>query len=149
MCKRNIPYIDHVDVISPEHHLNEDNLHLNGFGNIEFAENFTRYLYELDWWPSDNSSTSEFEIKKSLRIEKSVDQSLHDLDNISASENVFESEVSILSSTDETDTNSVLNSSNEFFLDPIDKLREVRQKNSNRLIIAQLNINYIRYKFDS
>ena len=49
MCKeRNIPYIDHVDVISPEHHLNEDNLHLNGFGNIEFAKNFTKYLCELD-----------------------------------------------------------------------------------------------------
>ena len=49
MCKeRNISYIDHVDAISPEHHLNESNLHLNRYATIEFAKNFTRYLSELD-----------------------------------------------------------------------------------------------------
>ena len=49
MCKkRNISYIDHVDAISPEHHLNESHLHLNSYGTIEFAKNFTRYLSELD-----------------------------------------------------------------------------------------------------
>ena len=49
MCKeRNISYIDHVDTISPEHHLNESNLHLNWCGTIKFAKNFTRYLSELD-----------------------------------------------------------------------------------------------------
>ena len=49
MCKeRNISYIDHVDAISLEHHLNESHLHLNRYGTIEFANNFTRYLSELD-----------------------------------------------------------------------------------------------------
>ena len=49
MCKeRNISYIDHVDAISPEHHLNESHLHLNRYSTIEFAKNFTRYLSELD-----------------------------------------------------------------------------------------------------
>ena len=34
-------------------------------------------------------------------------------------------------------------------LEPINKLRQIRQKNSNRLIFAQLNINAIKNKFDS
>ena len=34
-------------------------------------------------------------------------------------------------------------------LEPINELRQIRQKNSNRLIFAQLNINAIKNKFDS
>ena len=43
----------------------------------------------------------------------------------------------------------MLDSSVEPSLDPNAKLKEVPQKNSNRLIIAQLNINSIRNKLDS
>ena len=43
----------------------------------------------------------------------------------------------------------MLESSVEPSLDPNAKLKEVRQKNSKRLIIAQLNINSKRNKFDS
>ena len=43
----------------------------------------------------------------------------------------------------------MLDSSVEPFFDPNAKLKEIRQKNSNRLIIARLNINFIRNKFDS
>ena len=34
-------------------------------------------------------------------------------------------------------------------LEPINELRQIRQKSSNRLIFAQLNINAIKNKFDS
>ena len=45
MCKeRSISYIDHVDAISPEHHLNESHLHLNRYGTIEFANNFKVFI---------------------------------------------------------------------------------------------------------
>ena len=45
MCKeRSISYIDHVDAISPEHHLNESHLHLNRYGTIEFAKNFKVFI---------------------------------------------------------------------------------------------------------
>ena len=48
MCReQNIPYIDHVDIISPERHLNESNLHLNRYGTLAFAKNFSKYLLEL------------------------------------------------------------------------------------------------------
>ena len=34
-------------------------------------------------------------------------------------------------------------------LDPSSNIENIRSKNPNRLIIAQLNINSLRYKFDS
>ena len=41
---------------------------------------------------------------------------------------------------------SVLSSEFDAFYDPFKLLSNIRQKNSNRLIIAQLNINSIRNK---
>ena len=46
--ERNIPYIDHTDTISPERHLTERNLHLNRYGILAFAKNFSKYLLELN-----------------------------------------------------------------------------------------------------
>ena len=37
----------------------------------------------------------------------------------------------------------------ELNLDPHSNIENIRSKNPNRLIIAQLNINYLRYKFES
>ena len=37
----------------------------------------------------------------------------------------------------------------ELNLDPYSNIENIRSKNPNRLIIAQLNINSLRYKFDS
>ena len=49
MCnERSIPYIDHTESISPDRHLNESNLHLNRYGTINFAKNFSEFLTELD-----------------------------------------------------------------------------------------------------
>ena len=42
-----------------------------------------------------------------------------------------------------------MNLSNESFIDPYSNLKNIRLKNLNRLIVAQLNINSIRNKFDS
>ena len=48
MCDtRNIKYIDHTELINPEQHLNERKLHLNRYGTIEFAKNFTMFLNNL------------------------------------------------------------------------------------------------------
>ena len=87
-------------------------------------------------------STSEFEIEKNLQIGTTDSLILSDHKNISVNENICKSEVSVLS-IDEPDTNPVLDSSVEPSFDPNAKLKEIRQKNSNRLIIAQLNINSI------
>ena len=49
MCHaRNIGCINHSDTIDPEQHLNESNIHLNKYGNIEFSKNFTNFLYNLE-----------------------------------------------------------------------------------------------------
>ena len=56
----------------------------------------------------------------------------------------FESEESILL---DQSTLSTLNY--ELISDPFETLRNTRLKNSNRLIITQLNINSLRNKFDS
>ena len=74
-------------------------------------------------------------------------------DNISKSiltsvEKSPENEVSILS-IDQSDRENVLDLSRNPLLDPMQELEQIRQKNSNRLIVAQLNINSIRNKFDS
>ena len=61
-------------------------------------------------------------------------------------ENVCKNEVSVLSK-DEFDTNQVSDSS-ETFLDPFTILKEVHKKKSNRPIVAQLNINSLKNKFD-
>ena len=52
-------------------------------------------------------------------------------------------------SIDQSDRENVLDSSRNPLLDPMQELEQIRQKNSNRLIVAQLNINSIRNKFDS
>ena len=49
MCQaRNIAYINHSDSIDPEQHLNESNIHLNKYGNIEFSKNFADFLYNME-----------------------------------------------------------------------------------------------------
>ena len=56
----------------------------------------------------------------------------------------FESEESVL-----LNQSTLSNLDYEWILDPFEKLKSTRLKNTNRLIIAQLNINSLRNKFDS
>ena len=45
MCtERNIRYIDHINSIQPENHLNETKLHFNRYGTIAFANNISKFL---------------------------------------------------------------------------------------------------------
>ena len=74
-------------------------------------------------------------------------------DNISKSiltsvEKSPENEVSILS-IDQSDRENVLDLSRNPLLDPMQELEQIRKKNSNHLIVAQLSINSIKNKFDS
>ena len=50
MCNhRGFPVINHTKTINPlENHLNESQLHLNRYGNIEFTKNFKKFLCNLD-----------------------------------------------------------------------------------------------------
>ena len=49
MCHtRNTGCINHSDTIDPEQHLDESNIHLNKYENIEFSKNFTNFLYDLE-----------------------------------------------------------------------------------------------------
>ena len=59
-----------------------------------------------------------------------------------------ENEVSV-SSTKQTCINCDLELPEENNLEPNNELRQIRQKNSDQLIFAQLNINTIENKFDS
>ena len=56
----------------------------------------------------------------------------------------LESEESVLL---EQSTSSTI--THELNLDPSTNIENIRSKNTNRLIIAQLNVNSLRYKFDS
>ena len=142
MCKeRNISYLDHIETISLDRHLNESNLHLNRYGTLEFAKKFSKYLCESDRWSFDDSSISkgiyDSEFDKNLYI-GTVDIQTDVSDSIdvhSENEYVCENEASIISNNEP--------------LDSFANLNNVRQKNSSRLIIAQLNINSLRNKFDS
>ena len=47
MCNdRNFPYIDHSSIIDVENHLGEGNLHLNRYGTIALANNFSNFLVD-------------------------------------------------------------------------------------------------------
>ena len=49
MCNhRGFPVINHTKTIDPGNHLNESQLHLNRYGNIEFTKNFKKFLCNLD-----------------------------------------------------------------------------------------------------
>ena len=69
----------------------------------------------------------------------SVSNSIETLNEVT-----FESEESILS-----DQSTLPTLDYEPISDPFQKLQNTRLKNPNRLIIAQLNINSLRNKFDS
>ena len=69
----------------------------------------------------------------------SVSNSIETLNEVT-----FESEESIL-----LDQSTLSTLDYEPISDPFEKLKNTRLKNPNRLIIAQLNINSLRHKFDS
>ena len=56
MCQQqNNKIINHTDTIDPWKHLNESLFHLNRCGAAEFANNFKKFLCNLDWRDIGNS----------------------------------------------------------------------------------------------
>ena len=143
MCQQqNIKIINHTDTIDPSKHLNESLFHLNRYGAIEFANNFKKILCNLDWRDVGNSEGLDH---YEANISDSVKDTFHYDHNEVLSENG--DEVSILCSEYNYNYNNIKDDLVD--IDPVKVLNNIRQKQSNRLVIAQLNINSLRNKFAS
>ena len=120
MCKeRNISFPSHDESIDPSKHLNESKLHLNSNGIKIFAENFSRFLVKLNWRQQRKTNLN-------TSISLDLDKKSHSCETPNKG------------STESAQTG-----------DPKEILKNLRLKNVNRLICAQLNINSLRNKFDS
>ena len=105
------------------------------------------------YWCRDNSNFDHLFQENFDKESKSFSQLSHKENNrrvsspsktIVLNETSLESEDSFLL---DQSTSSML--THELNLDPSSNIENIRSKNPNRLIIAQLNINSLRYKFDS
>ena len=126
-------------------------MHLNRYGTIVFANTFSKFLSEYYRWGHDNSNKIHLvqniynkELKSYLqksdkKKQTNVSNSIETLNEVT-----FESEESVLLNQSTLSTLDY-----EPISDPFEKLKNTRLKNPNRLIIAQLNINSLRNKFDS
>ena len=122
MCnQRNIRFIIHSDNIQPERHVNDSKVYLNRYGTIVFAKKFTKFL-----------SKSDFEINFTT---KNQIHQINVSDFISMSLN--KNEV-LVSSTKQKYINRDLELPEKNKLEPINELKQMRPKSSNRLIFAQL-----------
>ena len=149
MCShRNIAYIDHSSSIQ-QNHINESKVHLNRYGTVVFANTFSKFLSEYYWWGHDNSNkihlVQDIYSKESYLQESDKENQTRVSNSIETVSGVtFESEESIL-----LDQSALSTLDYEPISDPFEKLKNTRLKNPNRLIIAQLNINSLRNKFES
>ena len=121
----------------------DSKIHLNRYGIIVFTKKFTKYLSDLYCWGNDDSSIkgklkSDFEVNFAT---KNQIHQINDSDFISMSMNGNEDSVS---STKQMHINRDLELLKQNNLEPNKELRQIRQKNSNRLISAMLNINAIK-----
>ena len=92
MCRdRNIPFINHTNVVDLKKNLNNSKLHVNTKGSVKIRDNFVKYLRGLSSWKNARSySGSSNRIDKKggalsyvnteVPLEKSSD--LHSLSNI-------------------------------------------------------------------
>ena len=143
MCaERNIPYIDHTNSIQPENHLNESKLHFNRYGTIAFANSISKFLSKYYWWCRDSSNFDHLFQENFDKESKSFSQLSHKENHrrvsspsktIVLNETSLESEESFLL---DQSTSSTL--THELNLDPYSNIENIRSKNPNRLIIAQL-----------
>ena len=141
MCQQqNNKIINHTDTIDPWKHLNESLFHLNRCGAAEFANNFKKFLCNLDWRDIGNSEGLDH---YGANIPDSVRDTFHCDHKEVLSKNV--DEVSILCSEfyyNDSNIKDVL-----VDINPVQVLKNIRQKHSNWLVIDQLNINSLRNKF--
>ena len=141
MCQQwNIKIINHTDTIDPSKHLNESLFHLNRYGAIEFGNNFKKNLCNLDLCHVGHSEGLDH---YEANITVSVRDTFHCDHNEVLSENG--DEVSILCSAYYYNDNNI--NDDLVYINPVKVLNNIHQKHSNRLVIAQLNINSLRNKF--
>ena len=146
MCQQqNIKVVTHTNTIDPAKDLNENKLHLNKYGTIEFAKNFKNFLYNLNLRDLDNSEGFD---EREASFANFVRNTLHSDHNENLSENGSEKSI-LFSEYDNNNDNKVLTDHliDSKLLNPSKVLNDIHQMNSNRLLIAQLNINYLRNKF--
>ena len=119
MCKeRNISFLSHDEGIDPSKHFNKSKLHSNSNGIKAFLEIFSRFLVKLN-----------------RRQERKTD-----LNNTSIS---LDLDTKVICETPNKGSTESAQTD-----DPKEILKNLRLKNVNRLICAQLNINSIRNKFN-
>ena len=154
MCaEQNIPYINHTNSNQPENHLNESKSHFNRYVTMAFANSIFKFLSKYYWWCHDSSNFHHLFQENSDKESKSFSQ-LSQKENhrrvsshsktIVVNEANFESEETFLL---HQSTSSKL--THELNLDLYSNIENIWSKNLNRLIIAKLNIDSLRCKFDS
>ena len=121
MCwNDNISIIAHSGLIYPRENLNNSKLHLNVKGSNKLRDNFVIYLKGLSSCESDTQSYSEVIHDKSI---------IGEAPPVARDENIRFSD-----------------SFDNIFLSEC--LSNLRQRNLNRLLLAHININFRRSKFD-
>ena len=131
-----------ADTIDPSKHLNKSIFHLNRYGATEFANNFKKNLCKLDWCDVGNSEWLD-------HYEVSIPDSVRDTFHYDHNEVLSKigDEVSILCSEYNYNYNNIRDDLVD--IDPEKVLNNIRQKHSNRIVIAKSNINSLRNKFTS
>ena len=112
----------------------------------------SKFLSEYYWWYHDISNIDHLPQENFNKESKSCSQ-LSDKENHTRVSNPSKT---VLNDTNfENEESFLLNQSisstltNKLNLDPYSNIENIRSKNPNGLIIAQLNINSLRNKFDS
>ena len=139
--------IDRIDTIDIERHLKESKDHLNKSGVIEFAKNACEFLLQQDWYSADNNGNTGLGSKKSSTISGVSDSIPEHSHEISQSDSFHKSVQGDQIFRDPHEISSNLNRG--ALPEPHKALENIRRKNINRLIFAQLNINSLRNKFES
>ena len=151
MCgERDITFIDHTDTIDTERHLNESKVHLNKSGTIEFAKNVFEFLLQQDWYSADDSGNTALGSEKSLTVlgvSNPIPEHSHEVSQPDSFCNSGKKSVrgdEILKELNEIPSNLHRGALPEH----LKALENIRRKNINRLIFAQLDINSLRNKFE-
>ena len=148
MCgEQDITFVDHTDTIDIERHLNKSKVYLNNSGIIEFAKNACEFLLQQDWYSADNNGNTALGSKKSSTISGVSDSIPEHSHEISQSDSFHKSVQGDQIFRDPHEISSNLNRG--ALPEPHKALENIRRKNINRLIFAQLNINSPRNKFES
>ena len=139
--------------IHPENHLNESKLHFSRYDTIAFENSISTFLSEYYWWCHDTRNFDYFFQESFCKESKIFSQLSHKKNHkrVSAPSKTivlndpnFESEETFL-----LDQSTSFTLTYELILDSYSNIENIRSKNPNRLIMVQLNINSLRYKFDS